>query len=66
MVPFDTELIFASNPIGFRNNPTNIANPDTEYLEIYPKNQYFEGKGYFWLVIPFKAGTTRFRMKNYT
>jgi hypothetical protein len=32
MVPSDAELNSAPNPSGFRNNPSCIANPDTEYL----------------------------------
>jgi len=34
------ELNFASNPSGFRNNPSRIANPDRKYLETLPKKTY--------------------------
>jgi hypothetical protein len=33
IAPFDAELNFAPNPGGFRNNPSSIANSDSEYLE---------------------------------
>jgi hypothetical protein len=33
LAPFDAELNSTPNPSGFRDNPSNIANPATKYLK---------------------------------
>ncbi len=43
-VSSDAELNSAPNPSGFRDNPTNIANPDGYYLKNYLKKQYLAVK----------------------
>jgi hypothetical protein len=41
LVSSDVELNSAPNPSGFRDNPTNIANPERQYLEKYLKKAVF-------------------------
>jgi len=33
IAPFDAELNSVPNPSGFRNNPSDIANPERKYFE---------------------------------
>ncbi len=47
LVSSDVELNSAPKPSGFRDNPTNIANPDGYYLEKYLKKQYSAVKWLF-------------------
>ncbi len=48
-VTIDSEFNSAPNPSGFRNNPSSIANLDSEYLE------NAQGKTVFWAQVPLLA-----------